>query len=98
MREYRYGMRLRPFAIGCEPVKGYVRFEEGTKKYHNILVYDRPLTEKEINDYELDDLNDKIYPPKEGYYQKFLYNGEVSYNFYDENGELIAENVKVERR
>ena len=54
--EYRYGMRLRGFSPGCQP-RGVVRVEDGGKKYHDILVYNRPLTVFELEDYELDDLN-----------------------------------------
>ena len=62
MKEYKYGMRLRPFDIGCQPMDGYLAREqhEGYKhsdKYWDVLVYDRPLTDKELMDYDLDDLN-----------------------------------------
>lgn len=53
--QYRYGMRLRGFSIGCQPMKGLDHREDDTSgKYHDILVYNRPLTDKEISDYELD--------------------------------------------
>ena len=61
---YKYGMRLRGFAPGCQPMDGFIRAEEGKcmgdsrMRYHNILLYNRRLTEDEINDYELDDLNE----------------------------------------
>lgn len=51
---YKYGMRLRGFSLGCQPKKGFVRVEDGTEKYHNILYYNRKLTEEEIRNYELD--------------------------------------------
>ena len=52
---YKYGMRLRGFSIGCQPMKGLVeRQDDKTGKYWDILVYDRKLTDKEINDYELE--------------------------------------------
>lgn len=52
--EYKYGMKLRGFSIGCQPMEGLIRAEEDeSKKYWNILIYDRELTEKEINDYDL---------------------------------------------
>jgi hypothetical protein len=53
--EFKYGMRLRGFSIGCQPMNGLLRREDSTK-YHDILVYDRQLTEQEIKDYELDAL------------------------------------------
>ena len=55
--EFRYGMRLRGFSIGCQPMDGFIcRDDDTTGKYHDILVYDRQLTEQEIEDYELDAL------------------------------------------
>lgn len=55
--EFRYGMRLRGFSIGCQPMNGFHRREDDvTGKYHDILVYGRQLTEQEIRDYELDAL------------------------------------------
>ena len=54
----KYGMRLRGFSIGCQPMNGLIRREDDTSgKYHDILMYDRELTEKELVEYELDDLN-----------------------------------------
>ena len=53
--EFKYGMRLRGFSLGCQPMKGLLRREDSTK-YHDVLVYDRQLTEQETKDYELDAL------------------------------------------
>ena len=53
--EYRYGMRLRGFSIGCQPRQGFIeRLDDTSGRYYDILAYDRQLTETEINDYELD--------------------------------------------
>lgn len=52
---YRYGMRLRGFSIGCQPMDGLVMAKDGTK-YYSILCYNRKLTDKEIEEYELDPL------------------------------------------
>lgn len=52
---YRYGMRLRGFSIGCQPMDGLVERQDDTSgKYHDILVYDRELTKQELEEYELD--------------------------------------------
>jgi len=52
---YLYGMRLRGFSPACQPMNGIVDYREDTTgKYHNLLIYDRPLTEEEISNYELD--------------------------------------------
>lgn len=55
--EYRYGMRMRGFSIGCQPKKGFVRREDDpSDKYYDIIVYDRPLTDEEVSGYELDEV------------------------------------------
>lgn len=51
---YVYGMRLRGFSPGCQPMKGLVGTMEGNKKYHCVLIYNRELTDEEVRDYELD--------------------------------------------
>lgn len=56
---YKYGMRLRGFSIGTQPKEGfYERQDDTTGKYWDILVYDRKLTDKEVQDYELDYLGE----------------------------------------
>lgn len=63
-----YGMRLRGFAPGCQPMDGFKdtlrslvmeEYLEAYKdslerNYHDILMYDRQLTDTEIAEYELD--------------------------------------------
>lgn len=52
---YRYGMLNRPMNIGCQP-KGAIDRKDAEKLvdgYHDIIVYDRQLTEDEIYRYEL---------------------------------------------
>lgn len=52
---YKYGMRLRGFSLGCQPMNGLIEYDpDESGKYWDILYYGRPLTEKEIRDYELD--------------------------------------------
>lgn len=51
-----YGMRLRGFSPGCQPKGVISRHDDLTGKYHDLLVYDRELTEEELRDYELDPL------------------------------------------
>ena len=56
-----YGMRLRGFSIGCQPKEGFVdRQDDPTGKYHDILIYDRKLTDKELAEYELDYLGTEV--------------------------------------
>ena len=52
--KYRYGMRLRGFSIGCQPMDGFIeRVDDPKGIYHDIIVYDRMLTGEEVADYEL---------------------------------------------
>ena len=51
-KEYRYGMRLRGFSPGCQPMNGLIRREDDPLgDYWDILVYDRELTDLEIKSY-----------------------------------------------
>ena len=52
--KYKYGMRLRGFAPMCKPMAGLAVAEDGDNKYYNYLYYERKLTNKEVEDYELD--------------------------------------------
>lgn len=55
MTRYRYGMKLRPFSIGCQPMAGFVKVEDDNSgKYWDIIVYDRKLADREVYQYELD--------------------------------------------
>lgn len=52
---YIYGMKLRGFSPGCQPLNGLVnRQEDVTGKYYDLLIYDRELTQEEERDYELE--------------------------------------------
>lgn len=52
---YVYGMRLRGFSIGTFPKGGFVeRRDSDNSKYYDYIVYDRRLTLRELQDYELD--------------------------------------------
>ena len=57
MKSYKYGMRLRPYSIGCQPMDGLVEVMLDNR-YWNILIYDRKLTDQEVSDYELDYLGE----------------------------------------
>lgn len=57
---YRYGMRLRGFSIGCQPRQGFIeRIDDPSGRYYDILAYDRQLTQRELEDYELDFINEE---------------------------------------
>lgn len=52
--KYLYGMRLRPFSIGCQPKEGFVeRRDDPTNSFWDLLVYNRQLSNKEVDDYDL---------------------------------------------
>ena len=61
---YIYGMKARPFSIGCQPMEGLITsdafkvlkmdLDEESQGYHSTLLYNRKLTEEEIYDYELE--------------------------------------------
>lgn len=57
---YKYGMRCRGFSIGCQPKKGLIeRLDDPSGRYYDILAYDRQLTQRELEDYELDFINEE---------------------------------------
>ena len=57
---YRYGMKFRGFSPGCQPIFGLVECEEDPAGiYFNILTYDRRLTQEEIENFELVELQKK---------------------------------------
>lgn len=59
MKIFKYGMRLRGFSIGCQPMKGILyREDDMNGKYHDILVYSRELGDKECREYDLDYLGE----------------------------------------
>ena len=52
---YVYGMRLRGFSPGCQPMKNLKsRTDDPKGRYYDLLVYSEPLSEKDVSDYELD--------------------------------------------
>lgn len=56
---YKYGMRLRGFAPMCQPMDGFLeRQDDPSGRYYDILVYNRKLTEQEVENYELDYLRE----------------------------------------
>ena len=57
--EFRYGMRSRGFAPLCQPMNGLLRREDDTTgRYYDVLVYNRKLGDKEIRDFQFDELVD----------------------------------------
>lgn len=57
MSIYKYGMRCRPYSIGCQPMQNLIEAQEDpTQKYWNILLYSEPLSPEQIAHYSLTDL------------------------------------------
>ena len=57
---YSYGMRLRGFSPGAQPMENLISAgEDPERKYWSILEYSRPLTAQELQSYELDSLGEK---------------------------------------
>lgn len=58
---FMYGMRNRPYSIGCQPMDELVRVEVNTPgKYWSILYYANPLSDREQDDFELDYLGETV--------------------------------------
>ncbi|WP_242289168.1 MULTISPECIES: hypothetical protein [unclassified Bacillus cereus group] len=53
---YWYAYRLRGFSPSCQP-KGFIDRNDDYGRFGSIA-YDRPLTEQELSDYELDEINE----------------------------------------
>ena len=51
---YKYGMRLRGFSIGCQPMNGLIDWQDTDGKYHSELTYSRKLSIEECEQYDLD--------------------------------------------
>lgn len=57
IKTYYYGMRLRGFGLGCQPMIGFIkRHDDPTNNYYDIIEYKEPLLPKEIEAYSLDEL------------------------------------------
>jgi hypothetical protein len=55
VEKYVYGMRMRGFSIGCQPMKNWVeRLDDVSCRYYDILVYSERLCERDVKNYELD--------------------------------------------
>ncbi|WP_010529474.1 LPD25 domain-containing protein [Lentibacillus jeotgali] len=60
---YWYEMCKRPVSLGCQP-KGFIEFDDDKGK-HGIVAYDRGLTDKELNVFEMKEWNPKQGKTKE---------------------------------
>jgi hypothetical protein len=65
---YKYGMRLRPAGMGCQP-EGRIATTEGATvggwRYHNFIYYADSLTDDDVEHYDLDYMGYKLVDCKE---------------------------------
>ena len=58
IQAYKYGMRLRPYEIGCQPKEGFLCVAEGETvdgyRYHNFVYYISRLDMETVSNYDLD--------------------------------------------
>jgi hypothetical protein len=51
---YNYGMRLRGFSIGCQPMEHfYEHVDDANNEYWDIISYTQPLSDFNIKHYSL---------------------------------------------
>lgn len=50
---WRYGMKYMGFSLGCQPMDGLREIHPDEMGYKDVLIYDRPLTDREIYEHEL---------------------------------------------
>lgn len=66
---YKYGMRLRPYDIGCQPKDGLLCVDEGGTadghRYHNFIYYIRKLDRETAANYGLDYIGVKFLKAEE---------------------------------
>lgn len=53
MKFYKYGMRLRPASLGCQPKDFKYIQADKSGDYHDFVFYGRKLTDEELSDYEM---------------------------------------------
>lgn len=46
-------MKYRGFSLGCQPMDGLREIHPDEMGYKDVLIYDRPLTDREIYEHEL---------------------------------------------
>ena len=70
--KYFYGMRLRGFSPGCQPMDGFIkRADASSDKYYDVIVYEKPLKKADIEHYSLTPLYAYIYTDNLG--QDFIH-------------------------
>lgn len=62
---YVYGMRLRPFDLGCQPKGVIERRDDPSGRYWDIIVYGSKLPLKDEKNYDLDFIGCEVYTDTE---------------------------------
>lgn len=69
IQAYKYGMRLRPYGIGCQPKDGLLCVAEGGTvdgySYHNFIYYIARLGKETADNYDIDYLGSKFLKAEE---------------------------------
>lgn len=69
IQAYKYGMRLRPYDIGCQPKDGLLCVAEGGTvdgyRYYNFVYYISRLDKETAANYDLDCLGVKFLKAEE---------------------------------
>lgn len=69
IQAYKYGMRLRPYGMGCQPKDGFLCVAEGGTvdgySYHNFVYYIDKLGKETADNYDLDYLGSKFLKAEE---------------------------------
>lgn len=69
IQAYKYGMRLRPYDIGCQPKDGFVCVAEGGaadgNRYHSFVYYISKLDRETAAHYDLEYLGVKFLKAEE---------------------------------
>lgn len=63
MRLYRYGMKKHGYGYGNQPLTGFYVVDRNFtifRKYKDIIVYQRKLTDKECHHFDLDFLGEVV--------------------------------------
>lgn len=58
--EFEYTFRNRGFSPGCQPIDGLIKHETRKGFHYEVLTYNRKLSEEEISNFELLDMNYRL--------------------------------------
>jgi hypothetical protein len=106
-KEYKFELLLRPFSQSNYPKDAFVRFEQTPGSLHGHIVLNRPLTTKEIQQYEVsavdqvEEIKGKAFKDKDGYYSRIEIDWTGGSNrfavarAYDMEGDLVESKIEM---